>query len=121
MIKKTFAILSLLTMLLVFSTPLLYAQDAAHQKASEIKSDSSGDNEFSMKKFMGLACGIGIALAAMGGAIGQSLVGSSALNGIARNPGASDKLFLPFILGLVFIESLVIYTLVISFILVFKL
>ncbi len=45
---------------------------------------------------------------------------AAALEGIARNPGAADKLFVPMILGLALIESLVIYALIISFVLVFK-
>ena len=45
---------------------------------------------------------------------------AAALDGIARNPGASDKIFTPMILGLALIESLVIYSLLISFLLYFK-
>ena len=41
---------------------------------------------------------------------------SAALEGIARNPGAADKIFTPMILGLALIESLVIYALVIAFV-----
>ena len=72
------------------------------------------------KKWIGLACGLGIAIAAFGGALGQGRTASSALDGIARNPGASGKIFTPMILGLALIESLVIYSLIISFILVGK-
>jgi F-type H+-transporting ATPase subunit c len=120
MINKIFAALSIVVMLSFLCTPVLYAQENQAQ-GSEIKAAPGSDNEFSMKKFIALACGIAIGIAAMGGAIGQGTVGASALLGLARNPSASDKLFLPFILGLVFIESLVIYALVISFILLFKL
>jgi F-type H+-transporting ATPase subunit c len=35
-----------------------------------------------------------------------------ALEGIARNPGAADKLFTPMLLALALMESLVIFTLV---------
>ena len=68
---------------------------------------------------MGLALGAGLAIgiAAAGGGIGQGLAVSSALEGIARNPNASDKIFTPMIVGLALIESLVIYALVIAFIL----
>ena len=68
---------------------------------------------------MGLALGAGLAIgiAAAGGGIGQGLAVSSALEGIARNPNASDKIFTPMIIGLALIESLVIYGLVIAFIL----
>jgi F-type H+-transporting ATPase subunit c len=65
--------------------------------------------------WIGLAAGLGIGLAAFGGALGQGRTAATALDGIARNPGASDKLFTPMILGLALIESLVIYALIISF------
>jgi F-type H+-transporting ATPase subunit c len=83
-------------------------------------SDGAASNEFDMKKWIGLACGLGIAIAAFGGALGQGRTASSALDGIARNPGASGKIFTPMILGLALIESLVIYSLIISFLLLNK-
>ncbi|MCA9603660.1 MAG: ATP synthase F0 subunit C, partial [Myxococcales bacterium] len=52
-----------------------------------------------------------------GGALGQGRAAAAALEGIARNPNASDKLFTPMILGLALIESLVIYALLLVFIL----
>jgi len=68
---------------------------------------------------MGLALGAGIAIgvAALGGGIGQGRAAAAALEGIARNPNASGKIFTPMIIGLALIESLVIYGLVIAFIL----
>ena len=64
-----------------------------------------------------LGAGLAISVAALGGGIGQGIAVSSALEGIARNPNASDKIFTPMIVGLALIESLVIYGLVIAFIL----
>lgn len=68
---------------------------------------------------LGLALGAGIAIgvAAFGGGLGQGRAVASALEGIARNPSASDRIFTPMIIGLALIESLVIYGLVIAFIL----
>ncbi len=74
-----------------------------------------------VKTIIALAAGFGIAIASFGGAIGQGRVGAATMEGIARNPGAASAMFVPFILGLALIESLVIYTLIISFILVGKL
>lgn len=51
---------------------------------------------------------IGIGLAAFGGALGQGKIISAAVESIARNPGASGQMFLPWILGVVLVESLVI-------------
>ena len=67
----------------------------------------------------GLAIGAGIAIgvAAFGGGLGQGRAVSAALEGIARNPSASNRIFTPMIIGLALIESLVIYGLVIAFIL----
>jgi F-type H+-transporting ATPase subunit c len=46
---------------------------------------------------------------------------AAGLEGIARNPSAQNKIFIPMIVGLALIESLVIYALVIAFVLVGKL
>ena len=80
--------------------------------------DAAAFNE--RDKWIAIAAGLGIALAAFGGALGQGRTASTALDGIARNPGAADKLFTPMILGLALIESLVIYSLIISFMLLGK-
>ncbi len=67
------------------------------------------------KGFNGLAAGIAIGLGALGGGLGQGKAAASALEGIARNPAASGKIFTPMLVALAFIESLVIYCLLISF------
>ncbi|MCC6278234.1 MAG: ATP synthase F0 subunit C [Oligoflexia bacterium] len=72
------------------------------------------------KGMYALAAAIAIGVAAVGGALGQGRAVTAALDGIARNPSASGKIFLPMILGLALIESLVIYALVIAFQLVGK-
>ncbi|MCB9555042.1 MAG: ATP synthase F0 subunit C [Deltaproteobacteria bacterium] len=84
-------------------------------------SDGGADNEFTMKAMIGIAAGLGLGIAAFGGALGQGKTAAAALEGIARNPGAQPKLFTPMILGLALIESLVIYSLVISILLWLKL
>jgi F-type H+-transporting ATPase subunit c len=47
--------------------------------------------------------------------LGQGRAAASALDGIARNPQASGKIFTPMIVALALIESLVIYGLLIAF------
>ena len=71
-------------------------------------------------KYIAIAAALGLGIAAFGGALGQGRAAAAALDGIARNPGASDKLFTPMIIGLALIESLVIYALLIAFLLFFK-
>ena len=64
---------------------------------------------------VGLGAGLAIGLGALGGGIGQGIASKAALDGIARNPDAADKIFTPMIIGLALIESLVIYALVIGY------
>jgi F-type H+-transporting ATPase subunit c len=64
-----------------------------------------------------IGASLAIGLAALGGGIGQGKAAAAALEGIARNPGASGKIFVPMILGMALIESLVLFGLIIAFIL----
>lgn len=73
-----------------------------------------------VKQYAYFSAGLAIALAAFGGSLGQGKAAAAALEGIARNPNASDKLFTPMILGLALIESLVIYALVVAIMLLGK-
>lgn len=108
MVRKVILVLSLILMFGSALTPLAFAQEA------EVLPPE-------VKQLIALASGFGIAIAAFGGALAQGRVGSAAMEGIARNPGAAGAMFVPFILGLALIESLVIYTFVISFFLFGKL
>ena len=54
-------------------------------------------------------------LAALGGTIGQSRAAAAALEGIARNPQAAAKVQTPMIIALAMIESLVLFSFVIAF------
>ena len=65
--------------------------------------------------WIAIAVAFGIGLAAFGGALGQSKAAAAALEGISRNPNAADKVFVPMLLGLAFIESLVLFTWVLMF------
>lgn len=59
---------------------------------------------------------IAIGLAVYGGTSAQGKAAAAALEGIARNPAAADKLFTPLILSLALIESLVILAFLVAFI-----
>jgi F-type H+-transporting ATPase subunit c len=91
------------------TAPLLAASTAFAQEGA------AAANEFDVSASAMLAAGLAIGIAAAGGGIGQGIAAAAALEGIARNPNASGKIFTPMILGLALIESLVIYALIISF------
>lgn len=64
--------------------------------------------------YMGLAAGLGVGLAAFGAASGQGKAAAAALEGIARNPAAGGKMFVPLVLSLALMESLVIFSFLVT-------
>ena len=64
---------------------------------------------------MALAAGIGV----LGPGIGIGILVSRALEAIGRNPEASGKIQSTMILGIVFVEALAIFALVVAFIIKF--
>jgi len=67
--------------------------------------------------YIAMCIAFGLALAAFGGALGQSRATAAALEGMARQPEAAAKIQTAMIIGLALIESLVIYVLLICFLL----
>lgn len=65
--------------------------------------------------YIALAAGLGIAIAAVGAALGQGRAVAAAMESIGRNPNAADRIQTPMIIGIAFIEALAIYALVIAF------
>lgn len=68
-----------------------------------------------------LAIGLGMGLAVLGGAIGQGLAANGAMNGMARQPELAGRIQTGMIIALAFVESLILFTLLIAFQLVGKL
>lgn len=61
-----------------------------------------------------LGAAFAIGFAAFGGALGQGRAIAAAVTGMARNPGAAGNVRTTLIIGLAFIESLVLYALLIA-------
>jgi F-type H+-transporting ATPase subunit c len=90
-----------LNALLTTIAVLVVANPAFAQEAGNLKNaDNLG--------LVSIGAALAIGLAALGGAMGQGRAAAAALEGIARNPSASEKVFTPFLLGLALIESLVL-------------
>ena len=66
-----------------------------------------------------VAAAIAIGVGAVGPGIGQGTAAGSAVEGIARQPEAEDKIRGTLLISLAFMESLTIYGLVIALVLLF--
>ncbi len=62
---------------------------------------------------------IAIGLGALGGAIAMGMAIAKAMDGIARQPEADGKIRSTLMLGLVFIETVVIYALIVAILIMF--
>ncbi len=95
--------------LLVAATLLLVSQSAL----------AAGDAEAAASGVWGWGIGAGLAmgLAALGGTLGQSNAARGYFESVSRNPQSVEKMGASFILGLAFIESLVIFAFVVAFLL----
>jgi F-type H+-transporting ATPase subunit c len=93
---------------------LLVVLSSGAQAAEAAK---KSDAELRYFGIVAASAAFGLAIAAIGGAFSQSRGIRSALEGIARNPGASGPITTTMIIGLALIESLVIYVLVVCLIL----
>lgn len=99
--KKTLFVLFML--LAVFAMPALAQEGGAAATASKGWA-------------LPIAAGFGMAFAVGLAALSQGRVAGSACESLARNPAARPGIQLALILGLAFIESLVLFTLVIIFV-----
>ena len=71
----------------------------------------------SAKGLYAIAAGLCMGVAVLGGALAQAKAASAALEGISRNPAADGKIFTPMLIGLEFIESLVLFAFALAFLL----
>lgn len=116
--KYLILILALATLLMAFTSVTCAADtgEAAETAAAdgqEESSDSSG-----MKA---LAAALTVGLAATAGAIGMSAAISKSVDAISRQPEAESKIRTALMLGLVFVETAIIYALIIAVLIIFVL
>lgn len=100
MTKKLFVVLALM----LIASPMIFAQGAASQGTQE-----NG-------QWVVISAGFAMAIASSLCGLAQGKAISSAVEGMARNPGAAKAIQLAMLIGLAFIESLSLYVLLIIFV-----
>ena len=106
-------------MLTVMAVPAFAAGDSSAPETSQSQSaDSDSGSSLGLKA---VAAGLAIGLGACGGAIGMGLAAGKSVEGIARQPEAESKIRTTLMLGLVFIETAIIYALLVVILIIFVL
>lgn len=118
--KKT-----LITLLLLFAAFGVFSavapasvSYAAEETTATEETEEAEDNSTAGKA---IAAAISIGIAAGLGTLGMGLCVGKAAEGIARQPEAEGKIRTTMILGIVFIETAVLYALVVSILIIFVL
>ena len=81
-------------------------------------SDAAADASISGKA---IAAAIVVGLAAAGGAIAMGMAIAKSVDGISRQPEAEGKIRTTLMLGLVFVETAIIYALIVAILIIFVL
>ncbi len=117
MIKKISAMILLIMALMAFSVPVFAAEtDTSGAAAAQLV-----ENAASSTGSKALAAAICVGLAAAAGAIGMGWAIAKSSEGISRQPEAEGKIRTSLMLGLVFIETAIIYALIVAILIIFVL
>lgn len=115
-ISMLFAIVLLFAVL--FGVGRTVAVSAAEETASEAAEESE---EASSTGSKAIAAGIVVGLAAAAGALGMGIAVAKSNESIARQPEMAGKINSTMMLGLVFIETAIIYALIVAILIIFVL
>lgn len=120
-IQKLAALCALLLALFVLSVPALAANEDASDAAAPVVSEQSGANENDVTANKAIASGVMIGIACLGGALAMGITVGRSSEAIARQPEASGTIRTSMMLGLVFIETVIIYALIVAILIIFVL
>lgn len=123
--KRVIAILGMVILLLGASMAFLAikgkADEASAAEGTQLVAEADAAQESSALGSKAIAAGVAIGLGALGGAIGMGMAISKSSEGISRQPEAEGKIRTTLMLGLVFIETAIIYALVVAILIIFVL
>lgn len=93
------------------------AETAASQSAEAAQAEAEGMTAAGKA----IACAVAVGIAAAGGAVGMGILGAKSSESIARQPEAEGKIRTSMMLTLVFIETAIIYALLVAILIIFVL
>jgi len=116
MVKKTLIVLCVFAVLCAFGAGLAMAQEHGEEEGATTLLDK-GYVAFFVASV--LAAGLSIGIGAHGTGIGMGNAIKGAVEGVSRNPDTYGRILTTMMIGLAMIESLAIYALIVSLILLF--
>jgi len=122
---KKFAVI-LMTLIMVFSFTALmsvsaFAEEPAAEAEAAVAESEAGSNENDLLSSKAMASAIVVGIVGAAGAIAMGMAISKSAESMARQPEMAGKINSAMMLGLVFIETAIIYALVIAILVIFVL
>ena len=112
LMKKLLTLTGVLLLLLALAAPAYAAAPEAGQAAAQEESSIG---------LKAIAAGLAVGIAAAGGAVAMGMATAKSTESIARQPEAEGKIRTTLMLGLVFIETAIIYALLVVILIIFVL
>lgn len=114
---KVFAVLMLAFFAVSFVSD--FKVKAAEANAAEAEAEEESSDSGDATKGKAIGAGIAIGLAALSGALAMGLAIAKSNESVARQPEAESSIRSSLMLGLVFIETVVIYALIVAILIIF--
>lgn len=111
----------IVSLVLVFVLALAAPAYAAESGAAEPAAAEQTQGEDSVTNWKAMASAVAIGLAALGGTLGMGIATGKAAESVSRQPEAEGKVRTTLMLGLVFIETAIIYALLVVILVIFVL
>lgn len=115
---KKISVVATMIAVVIFALAFPQRVSAATQEEVQVTEAAAEASATSMKA---IAAGIAIGLTAAAGAIGMAIAIAKSADGISRQPEAAGDIRSSLTLGLVFIETAIIYALIVAIMIIFVL
>lgn len=115
LLKRMLVLSGALVLTLALAVPTAAAVETAPEGEAVVVQE---ENTVGLKA---IAAGIAVGIAAAGGAVGMGLATAKSAESVARQPEAEGKVRTTMMLGLVFIETAIIYALLVVILIIFVL
>lgn len=115
LMKKILTLTGVLLLLLALAAPAYASAPDSGQSAAQEETEESSIG------LKAIAAGLAVGIAAAGGAVAMGMATAKSTESIARQPEAEGKIRTTLMLGLVFIETAIIYALLVVILIIFVL
>ena len=125
LLKWMLVVFAVLTVLFCAAAPAFAAEDANAEPATTASEAAEAaqpeDAEQGLKRVKAICAAIIIAVGATAGAVSMALSIRKSVDGISRQPESAGNIRTSLMLGLVFIETAIIYALIVAILIIFVL